>query len=195
MNTIYKATNKINGKSYVGFDSDWPKRKKRHKINSNYASGKFYSAIRKYGWNNFVWEIIYQSDDKFHTLNMMEPYFIKEYNTYYEGYNMTKGGEGCFGATSNKIWINDGKTHKRIKKDDPIPKNWIKGRLNIKRSVGMSDESKNSISQKNKGKLLNGKNPAAKKILFKEQEYYSIKNASDLTGISRYHILKSCTFL
>ena len=30
MNTIYKATNKITGKSYIGFDSAWPSRKHRH---------------------------------------------------------------------------------------------------------------------------------------------------------------------
>lgn len=150
-NTIYKATNSINGKSYIGFDSAWPKRMNRHLENANYnREGKFYDAIRKYGWDKFQWEILYQSEDKKHTLNVMEPHFIKEHNTFNQGYNMTEGGEGCFGATSNKIWINDGNNHKRLEKNQLIPGGWTKGRLKIKRKVGMSDESKQRIGQKNK---------------------------------------------
>jgi len=150
-NTIYKATNSITGKSYIGFDSAWPKRKNRHLENANYnREGKFYDAIRKYGWDKFQWEILYQSKDKEHTLNVMETQFIREYNTFNQGYNMTEGGEGCFGATSNKIWINDGHNHKRLEKDQLIPEGWSKGRLKIKRKVGMSEESKQRIGQKNK---------------------------------------------
>ena len=151
MNTIYKATNTINGKSYIGFDSAWPKRMNRHLENANYnREGKFYDAIRKYGWDKFQWEILYQSEDKEHTLNVMESQFIKEYNTFNKGYNMTEGGEGCFGATSNKIWINNGHEHKRLEKGQLLPEGWTKGRLKIKRKVGMSDESKQRIGQKNK---------------------------------------------
>ena len=150
-NTIYKATNSINGKSYIGFDSAWPKRMNRHLENANYnREGKFYDAIRKHGWNNFEWEILYQSDDKEYTLNVMEPHFIREHKTFNHGYNMTEGGEGCFGATTNKIWINDGTNHKRLEKSQLIPEGWTKGRLKVKRKVGMSDESKQRIGQKNK---------------------------------------------
>ena len=106
MNTIYKATNKITGKSYIGFDSNWPSRKERHQANATYnREGKFYDSIRKHGWEFFEWSILYQSLDNYHTLNVMEPHFIKEYDTFNKGYNMTEGGEGCFGATTNKIWF------------------------------------------------------------------------------------------
>jgi group I intron endonuclease len=196
MNTIYKATNKINGKSYIGFDSAWPKRMSRHLENANYnREGKFYDAIRKYGWDKFQWEILYQSEDKEHTLNVMETQFIREYNTFNQGYNMTGGGEGCFGATSNKIWINDGHNHKRLEKDQLIPEGWTKGRLKVKRKVGMSDESKQRIGQKNKGKLINGKNPAAKKIIYNGQEYYSIRHAAESNNTSKYFIMKQGTLI
>jgi group I intron endonuclease len=97
--SIYKATNKINGKVYIGFDSNWPKRQKDHKKDHKKIKGnhKFYNAIKKYGWNNFEWSIIYQSKDAEHTLKSMEPFFIKEFNSYVVGYNSTLGGEGTLG--------------------------------------------------------------------------------------------------
>ena len=95
--TIYKATNKINGKSYVGYSSDWKSRKRLHKHNAdkNKKSYPFYNAIRKYGFDNFIWEVLYQSKDKIHTLEEMESFFIEECNTITPyGYNMKTGGEG-----------------------------------------------------------------------------------------------------
>jgi len=97
--SIYKATCTITGKSYIGFDSHWPKRKAEHKsaAKRDTSSNKFYNAIRKHGWNTFVWEVIYQSTEGNHCLNQMEPVFIKEHSTKDEGYNSTTGGEGAYG--------------------------------------------------------------------------------------------------
>ena len=95
--TIYKATNTINGKSYIGFDSDWPTRQAAHKRNSTNRYSCFYSAIRKYGWEAFEWTSLYQSTDKDHTYYVMEEYFIRAYNTHTDngnGYNMSYGGDG-----------------------------------------------------------------------------------------------------
>jgi group I intron endonuclease len=195
MNTIYKATNKITGKSYIGFDSSWPNRKRKHKINSISREGKFYDSIRKHGWDNFVWEIIYQSEDKEHCLNVMEPLFIKENNSFHNGYNMTEGGEGCFGATSNKIWINDGVNHKRLEKDQVIPEGWSIGRIGLKRKVKMDEDTKKLIGQKNKGKLINGKNPAAKKVVYNGKEYYSIRHAAISNNTNSYFVKKTAILL
>ena len=95
--SIYKVTNTINGKIYIGFDSKWPRRRNNHKSNSKTRSCKFYSAINKYGWNNFTWELLYQSTDGKHCLNEMESYFIKQYDSFNKGYNETLGGEGTLG--------------------------------------------------------------------------------------------------
>lgn len=51
-------------------------------------------AIKKYGPENFVFEVIYQSKEKEHTLLEMEAYFINYYNTMKAGYNMSIGGKG-----------------------------------------------------------------------------------------------------
>ena len=110
--SIYKVVNSKNGKIYIGFDSNWPNRKKRHlkdsySENSRAYNDTFHKAIRKYGKDFFDWQVIYQSKDGEHCLKLMETYFIQEYNSYVNytnsnGYNMTLGGEGTLGLKKSK---------------------------------------------------------------------------------------------
>lgn len=107
--TIYKSVNRINGKVYIGFTGNFTRRISEHKISCGKNTNiKFYNAIRKYGWNSFEWEIIYQSKNFEHTLKIMEPHFIREYDSFHNGYNTTLGGEGLLGyrhtnQTKNKL--------------------------------------------------------------------------------------------
>lgn len=111
--SIYKVVNSKNGKIYIGFDSNWPNRKKRHLKDSYFENSRayndtFHKAIRKYGQENFIWEVIYQSKDGKHCKDNMENYFIQEYNSYVNytnsnGYNMTFGGEGTLGLKKSKV--------------------------------------------------------------------------------------------
>jgi len=111
--TIYKATNIVNSKSYIGFTQNFQNRIKNHKkASENYAfnsdnKSAFYEAIIKYGWDNFSWEILYQSKHLNHAKNEMEPFFILEYNSYCgfknsNGYNLTLGGDGSNGRKCKK---------------------------------------------------------------------------------------------
>ncbi len=100
---IYKATCLVNEKVYIGFDSRWPKRQIEHKsVSFNPKStayhSYFHNAIRKHGWDNFVWEVIYASPDRNHTLTVMEPFFISAYRSETQLYNLTNGGEGVSGV-------------------------------------------------------------------------------------------------
>lgn len=146
---IYKVTNIINGKIYIGYTNNLRVRKSKHKRNSKLGGTHFYNAILKYGWENFKWDIIYCSKDRDHCLNEMEPYFIEKFNSINEGYNLTEGGAGVVGVTKNKIWINNGKTHRRV---DPmcVPPGWVKGRINLKRKIKMDEKTKILIGEKNK---------------------------------------------
>lgn len=105
---LYKITNKINNKSYIGFSYDAEKRFKQHifeAYNKNSPSYHtiFHRSIRKYGQHNFTQEIIYQSLYEEH-IKESEEFFIRENNTHYKfgyGYNMTYGGEGTKGIYRN----------------------------------------------------------------------------------------------
>lgn len=105
--SIYRVVNVKNSKVYIGFDSNWPNRQKRHIRDSKNLKSKayndvFHKAIRKYGEENFVWESIYVSLDGNHCKDVMENYFITEYMSFIghdnsNGYNMTLGGDGMLG--------------------------------------------------------------------------------------------------
>jgi len=102
--TIYKCVNNINKKIYIGYTNK-PLKQRISEHKSSSKKGSYYllhKALRKYGQENFSWEIILMSKDKDYMLKEMESYFIKKYNSYFEtghGYNMTYGGQG---GMSNK---------------------------------------------------------------------------------------------
>lgn len=98
--TIYKITNLLNGKSYIGFTSDYKIRKYNHIWQSKKDKPQqiIQRAIKKHGIQNFKWDIIYQSPTYETTLKVMEPFYIALYNTCIlnknsHGYNGTFGGD------------------------------------------------------------------------------------------------------
>jgi group I intron endonuclease len=144
--TIYKAVNQVNGKVYIGFDSNWPNRVKVHKTSSKKQNYKFYRAIRKYGWDNFQWDIIYQSKDKEHTLSVMETYFIEQYNSFNDGYNSTLGGDGTFGHFISE------ESKKKISQGNKVPKPQTKEHIQ-KRADSLRGKKKNPLSEEVKLKI------------------------------------------
>lgn len=100
MGIIYKAINKINGKSYIG-QTKCPlnTRISQHvyaatKANSN---SYFHKAIRKYGPNNFKWVILRNSCIR--EINDIEIELIRKHDTFNNGYNLTIGGDGVKGLS------------------------------------------------------------------------------------------------
>lgn len=94
---IYCITNLINNKKYVGLSSNILRRWGEHKrIPFNESSKEYnyplYRAIRKYGLENFNFEILERNlDDK--QLKEREAYWINYYDSVHNGYNITEGGE------------------------------------------------------------------------------------------------------
>ena len=91
---IYKVTNTVNGKIYIGQTVRTLKeRKQEHLLSAKQGYNfKFYNAIRKYGEDVFTWKII-QRCDTIEELNNAESHWVAYYNSYNNGYNMTPGGE------------------------------------------------------------------------------------------------------
>ena len=87
---IYKITNKINGKSYIGLSTNIEERFKKHR--QCQGDKILYSAFRKYGIENFDFSIIELCC--LEELSEKEKYWIAYYDTYNNGYNATLGGEG-----------------------------------------------------------------------------------------------------
>lgn len=157
---IYKITNSINGKIYIGkTKSTIEKRFCRHiqeakfENKNNYNQSYFHQALLKYGIENFNIEIIDIATTK-EELNTKEIYWIKEYNATNReiGYNLTIGGDGG-DTTKEYIWINDGVKNKYIKYDESIPYGWKKGRL-ISNQFKYSSKNKKWINNQLEEKLI-----------------------------------------
>ena len=93
---IYKITNKVNDKAYIGQSVDIEKRWKRHINDSKNPNKHSYNypiccALRKYGIENFNFEILEECNKNL--LDEREIYWISYFDTYLNGYNQGEGGE------------------------------------------------------------------------------------------------------
>lgn len=99
---VYKVTNVINKKCYIGWCVDFSERKSRHlKAAKDGVDTHFYAAIRKYGQENFTWEILFTGLSSYAECKELERKMIQQYNAYHNGYNSTLGGDG--GNTYSKL--------------------------------------------------------------------------------------------
>ena len=117
---IYKHTNKVNGKVYIGQTS---------KSNPNYRwnDGKGYTkrnpdshfarAIAKYGWESFDHEILESGIPTLELANERESFWIKCFDSVENGYNANYGGDSRLpsketkaklSAKSKNMWANKG---------------------------------------------------------------------------------------
>lgn len=103
---IYKITNTENGKCYIGQSRDIEARWQKHL--SAYKScpdWELYRAFKKYGISKFTFEIIEECQIK--ELNEREIYWITQYDSFNNGYNMTLGGEACNGTNDKTVYQYD----------------------------------------------------------------------------------------
>jgi group I intron endonuclease len=172
---IYKATNLVNEKSYIGQTIRTLKlRKKQHAWYALYNRDNtyFHSALRKYGVENFDWEVIDECVNA-ESLNKMEIYYIGYYDTYNNGYNLTLGGSNLMSEKVKKkiSEANKGKKH--------------------------SEETKRKISQTEKGKKLSeetrrkiseafkGKNhPRARAVVIGDKYFDTVQMGSEFVGVT-----------
>lgn len=103
---IYKITNTTNGKCYIGQSKDiearWAKHLSVYKSSSDW---ELYRAFKKYGISAFKFEII--EECSIEALNEREIYWIAQYDSFNNGYNMTLGGEACNGTNDKAVYQYD----------------------------------------------------------------------------------------
>lgn len=138
MYTVYQHKNKINGKIYIGITMQEPEQRWGSNGINYKSSPHFYSAIQKYGWDNFEHNILFQNLTKEEACKK-EQELIAEYNSMDRdfGYNSTSGGESF---TMNK------ETKQKISQ----------ALMGNKNGLGhpCSEEKKKKISEAQKGRQL-----------------------------------------
>jgi len=169
MGYIYKTTNTLNGKIYIG----------RYNGNDSSYLGSgmcFKRAVKRYGRKNFVKEILEDNIESHEELNEREMYWIALFNANDPtiGYNLTKGGDGAFGYKHTQEW-KDGLSERVKGEKHPLfgkhhsPKTRAKmSEAKIGKYVGVnspnyglqrSQETRDKISKGRIGKYTGENNP------------------------------------
>lgn len=203
MTGIYCFRNLINQKVYIGQAVDIERRYKQHLQNINNLNHQeaLYVALRKYGLDNFSFEILQQCSVE--QLSELEVYYISQYNAYFDGgYNETKGGEGTFGykhtqeikdkmSQSRKGRVIDDVWKKHLKEGSSHHKAWNKG-------ITMSDDFKKKLSELNKGhkhteqskKKMSENSGMKKAVICDGIEFVSITECAKFYGV-KFSILRN----
>lgn len=87
-----------NGKSYIGWTKNSLEQRKSEHLKTTFHKKRRYAvheAILKFGPDSLKWEVLYESTDVEFSLNIMEPYLIRLYQSFIDqnGYNLTWGGD------------------------------------------------------------------------------------------------------
>ena len=173
---IYKITNKVNGKYYIGQSIDiyrrWEDEKHFVSVNKHLQN-----AFKKYGFDNFSFEILEECSEEL--LNDREIYYISllEATNNKKGYNMTFGGTG--GKLSEEVI----ERIKETKKKNGYTKYWLGKSL----PTEMKQKISNSLSgDKNPNFNKTGENSSnSRKVVCIEtnQVFNTLKEAALFVGL------------
>lgn len=101
---IYKVTNLVNGKVYIGKTYNFEKRKREHFYDIDNGL-PLHKALKKYGADSFEWEVIDEADSE-KDIRALEAMYIEMYNSWVKadnsnGYNITTGLLNGWGYSHN----------------------------------------------------------------------------------------------
>jgi group I intron endonuclease len=179
---IYKATNLVNGKVYIG-QTTMPlyKRKSSH-IRNKLKTG-FAGAIEKYGKDNFIFEEIYTAFDR-NELDKSEEFFIEHFRSTEKdfGYNLVKSAtnstKGYKHTPENIRKMTEGRMRTRVYKPHTEEAKLRisqskKGTVPHNKGVPVTEEMKSRISDTLKEKYKDSN--------FKTKQCSHLKNPSEAT--------------
>ena len=160
---IYKITNKINGKSYIGQTIQSVKERfYRHcstKCSQAILNMAIHKAINKYGKSNFTIEVIEEVESA--NLNDREKYWIKYYDSYNNGYNSTEGGQDGIKLFKNLDTesvvkgYESGKSLREVSRIFNVDKQTIKDLL-VRNNIKLRTTRTYKLSQKDREEIIKG---------------------------------------
>lgn len=170
---VYCHTNIKNNKKYFGITCREPIKRWGHNGCNYKSSQHFYSAIQKYGWNNFIHEVMFTFNNK-EEAEAMERELIIKFKTYIPdfGYNIELGG--------NYKGKHSKDTCKKIS-DSKIGK-------------PRDEYTRQKVSNSLKGLLVGSKNKRSKKVICIDNGkiYDSMNLAARDNNIDQGDISKCC---
>jgi group I intron endonuclease len=163
MYKLYKITNTVNGKLYIGITKlPIQQRWAKHLKDSLFPKYPLHHAINKHGKENFIIELLEESIDRAYISNLEEP-LILIYNSRNNGYNVAKGGYGGdLGPEANNKRKHTVKNLSQAKKQE-WSNNLSKARLGAKHSI----QTKEKLSQLQKDR--GGYGPKSHSAITKEK--------------------------
>jgi len=148
MGCVYKITNTINNKCYIGITKNTFRKRYNHRDdwwNAPSVNSLIKSSVKKYGNENFKVDILEKCKNE--ELEEREKYYIKINNSFVpNGYNLTTGGNYRY-KVSISSKLKNSKTNKKRYKNGA--KTWNKGKK-------LSKEHINRIIEVKKKKFKNG---------------------------------------
>lgn len=183
MNYIYKITNNINGKLYIGKTGQTIQARFKEHINSSqkpYVNHRpLYDAMNKYGIDKFqIEEIDCCKNDK--EASEREIYWISYYDTYRNGYNATLGGDGA--------------AYLELNEEELIEKYMeLKSMRAVAREYDVSEKTVRNIINKHNIRKFTQKEQynielTNEEILKKYEEMKSMRKVAELLNISKHTV-------
>lgn len=194
---IYKITNKINGKIYIGQTTEGFDRRYRKdfcKLHDGYLK----NAINKYGVDNFdfckILDVAFSKTE----LDIKERHYIKLYNSNNKiyGYNLTEGGQNA-SSYQNKTEEEMKIIKNKISKSNKISQNRPKTKaLHSKNSkqywANLTEEEKIELGRKIGKKVVCLITGEVFETVIEASKYYNIDNSSICTCCNMRKDKKTC---
>lgn len=156
---VYKITSP-SGKIYIGQSRDVIFRISHYKNMNCKGQPKLFYSLKKYGWDEHVFEIICECD--INNLNKLETYFIKFYDTFNtkHGMNLINGGGArkIFSDESKKKMSYNAKNRKYSKETRAKLSNALKGIKRSEETLKKMSLCKTGLKHTNETKLKISKN-------------------------------------
>lgn len=190
MGYIYMIQNKINGHVYIGQTKQKPEVRWKQHIKVAFSDAPSFKiqkyalqqAIEKYGVDNFDFIVLEEVDNNL--LNQREQYWISTYNSYYNGYNETLGGDAVQKYEYEPIYQDYLQTHSL----ELTAEHFSCSRDTVRAAILSLDKTPQQLFKENHY----GRKYDYKQIAFKYKELGSIKETAAFFGCDTKVVSEAC---